>query len=111
MIFNVSGFIIFSLLVWFDTDAFVEYASLLPKNLRDILKIDEYKMVSQDGNISYPDFLLEYHNSFFTRLLSCPICLSTWLGLLTSISTGLGCFATIVIGLTGYKLLKWLMTI
>lgn len=101
------------LLIWFDTDAFVEYAEILstkfPK-LKDKLFLPDYELVTQSNYISYPDFLVEYHNCFFTRLLSCPICVSTQLGLFFGLFVGLNKFAGIALsGLLLYKITKKLL--
>lgn len=70
----------FALLVWLKTDAFVEYMSIF--GLSQFFHIDEYKGIKDNGyDGNYVDFLVEYYkDKFFVRLLSCPICLSFWLG-------------------------------
>lgn len=80
-------FITLFLLIWFKTDAFVTYMKLF--GLSKLFKINEYLEVSKsDPSFSYPSFLLEYYNCFFTQLTSCAICLSVWLGLLLCLITG-----------------------
>jgi len=69
---------VFILIIWFNTEAFVEYAKYIPI-LRDIFLINKYinsKLTIQ--NLKYLDFLVMEKNCFFTRLISCPICVNTW---------------------------------
>lgn len=84
------------LLIWFRTDAFAEYCELL--KLGKLFKLPGYKQTKTDGAVlSYPEFLAEFHNNFFTRLISCPICLSVWVGFFLSLFVGLETVATIII--------------
>jgi hypothetical protein len=62
------------LLIWNDTNAFVEYARLLG------FKMSGYEYDEKLG-ISYPDYLESKYNNFIVTLLACPICLSVWLNL------------------------------
>ena len=93
------------LLIWFKTDAFNEYCKLF--GLDEKFHLDQYNQVLTDcADISYPDFLVEYHPSFFTKLISCPICLSVWLGIFFSIFEGLFSLGTLsFLGLLFYKLI------
>lgn len=107
---EVICFISLSLLVWFETNAFVEYAKLLstiyPSVLNHLYLVD-YETVTQDSPMTYPDFLEEYHNCFFTRLISCPICISVQMGLFFSLFIGISEFAVLsILGLLLYKLTK-----
>jgi hypothetical protein len=78
----------FLLLVWLRTNAFAEYMRLFRVNL---LKLSEYYKIHDEGyGGSYVDFLVEYYNDcFFVRLVSCPVCLSFWLGVSSSIYLGM----------------------
>lgn len=106
--FEVICFIAVVLLIWFETNAFIEYAHLLASkypSLLDKLHLKDYDMVSTASPISYPDYLTEYHNNFLTRLLSCPICVSIQMGLFFSLFIGLSKFAILSLsGLVLYKL-------
>jgi hypothetical protein len=87
MIFDLSFIFInaFILLVWFKTDALYEYLTNIPV-LNNLFKIDKYKEFrSKYPDVKYPIFLNIEYNSFFTRLISCPICLNTWLSIFTLI--------------------------
>ncbi len=84
LIFTILA-VAYSLLAWFNKDAFIEYSQLF--KLSKLFKIDEFKQVTEnDPTMSYPIFLASYYNNFFTRLVSCPICLSFWLSALYSLS-------------------------
>jgi hypothetical protein len=76
------------LLVWLDTDALFEYLNLLRLSLGN--KFAEYKQLKQaeyPGN--YAAFLREYyHDKFLVRLLTCPVCVSFWLGVAVVASLG-----------------------
>lgn len=88
------------LLIWFKTEAVLEYGSVICPNL---LKINEYKTWHKENlELDYLDFLAVNYNSFFIRLVSCPYCLSTWMSVLFSIFCGNLFFAPIifVFGLT-----------
>ena len=72
---------VFALIIWFNTEAFVEYAKYIPilKNIFLINKYIDSKLMMPD--IKYLDFLLMEKNCFFTRLISCPICVNTWINI------------------------------
>jgi hypothetical protein len=68
------------LLIWFNTEAFVEYAKLIHL---PYVKVKEYLIAKEkDCTISYHTFLLVNYNNFFTRLITCPICTSFWLSVI-----------------------------
>ena len=66
------------LLLWFNTDAFVEYIRLL--HLGGFLHIDEFvEAAVDDPAATYPEFMVARYPNFFTKLVSCPKCLTFWL--------------------------------
>ena len=72
------------LLVWFRTEAWLEYARLLHlKALSFYEDFDEKKKM--DVTLTYHLYLRMYHNNFFVRLVTCPICLAVWVGSIFSI--------------------------
>jgi hypothetical protein len=75
----------YCMLVWLQTNAFVEYMTLL--GMDRLFKIREYHTLQRDGyGGNYIEFLLEYYRSnFFVRLLACPVCVSFWLGLIATL--------------------------
>lgn len=77
---SVSAVLSYFMVVWFRTNAFPEYMTLL--NLDNFFFIAEYNKMQEDGyGDNYTSFLYEYFKDFFlVRLLSCPVCVSFWLG-------------------------------
>jgi len=71
-------------LIWFKTEAILEYSKYIPF-LNKVLKIKEFEdfKISNSEVLDYQTFLLIEYNSFFIRLITCPICLTTWLSILT----------------------------
>lgn len=68
-----SVVVVFVLIIWNETNAFVEYCRLLGFSL------EGYKIQEQAG-IPFTDYLMSaYHEKFLVRLICCPICLSVWL--------------------------------
>jgi hypothetical protein len=83
-------YITFILLIWFRTNAWVEYTKLLRLNF--LSKYKEYEIATtNEPLLEYHTFLHRYYNCFLTRLLTCPICFSTWLGII------FGCFTYLVL--------------
>jgi len=79
---NQISLINFVLLVWFHTDAFLQYLKLLKLGfLFRVNKYYEYKNINPD--ISYIDFLAIKNPNFFTKLFSCPYCLNFWITLIS----------------------------
>jgi len=78
----LASIITLILLVWFKSDAVIEWGSLL--GMSKFLMIDEfYKMKMEESyiGINYPTFLkIKYHN-FIVNMLACPLCLAVWLSL------------------------------
>jgi hypothetical protein len=73
----------FVLLIWFKTEALYEYGTKIPI-LNKFLKLNRYiEFKKKYSDVKYPIFLNIEQNNFFTKLLSCPICLNTWLNILT----------------------------
>lgn len=74
------------LFVWFESDAFLEYANLI-KPLRDMFKIKEYFEYKNryDQSLHYHSYLRLFYNNFFIRLITCPICSSFWLSIISTL--------------------------
>jgi hypothetical protein len=72
----------YALFVWFRTNAFVEYITLF--KLDSFFYVSQYNELASNGySEGYVLFLKEYfYDNFFIRLVTCPICLGFWLGLL-----------------------------
>jgi len=73
------------MLIWLRTNAFVEYLTLF--GLTKYFRVDEFNNLHREGyDGNYVDFLFQYYkDSFLVRLVSCPVCLSFWLGMPTAL--------------------------
>ena len=80
----IVSIITLTLLIWFKTDAAVEYTDLLTFGGRFGKKNVEYwnKKVTSPFPLTYPLYLKMKYNNFFIRLITCPICLSVWLSII-----------------------------
>lgn len=106
---NAIFFVVLALIVWFQTNAFHEYCKAL--GLDGFFYLDEYsKLLKEGGDLDYPDFLAEYYPSFFTKLISCPICLTVWLSGILSLFINICSVGTIAVSsLLLYKLISMLL--
>ena len=68
------------LVLWFRSEAYVEYCRLLHLNWISFYK-DYYDQRKNDVSLNYFGYLRQYHNCFFVRLITCPVCVGTWLAL------------------------------
>lgn len=86
VILILSSLISTLLLVWFKSDAFVEYGKLL--GLNRLLELDKYeeKRSSESFELTYPMFLRITHDNFIFKLITCPLCISFWLSLILCLS-------------------------
>ena len=83
-IINQIFLINFVLIIWFHTEAFLEYCKIFKLGfLFRINKFYEYKKVNP--TISYIDFLSIKNPNFFSKLFSCPFCLSFWISLISCV--------------------------
>jgi hypothetical protein len=85
--FNIVLQVVVMLYVWFDTDAYVQWMTFLRLNsFKKFHKIREQPighLVAKD----YPSYLLwEYPNNFLIKLITCPVCLSTWLNIIPAMA-------------------------
>lgn len=72
------------LLIWFRTDAFLEYCRVFKLT---IFYKDYDEKKKEDARLTYHGYLLQYHNNFFTRLITCPVCSSVWIAGILSLVT------------------------
>ena len=103
----LSTFITVILLVWFRSSAFVEYLEFLRLDMA--FDVRGYKKASSEVSyyMRYTDYLLLKHNSFFVRLITCPLCLSVWISVIVSGNTNWYYFPfLIVVPLTIYNHLE-----
>ena len=76
--------IVSSLILWFKTEAFEEYVTLIGGD--EFFKVKAYrKDREKNALLTYHSFLLERYDSFFVKLVTCPYCLGLWLCLTASL--------------------------
>tara|TARA_R100000008_G_C3528635_1_gene138015 strand:+ start:152 stop:511 length:360 start_codon:yes stop_codon:yes gene_type:complete len=68
------------LIIWFETDAFVEYLNFLRVG-KGFFRLEKYEELKKKTGMSYTDYLSMTSSSFFINLISCPICLAVWLNI------------------------------
>lgn len=69
------------LYVIFQTSAVYEYLKVLPLP-EFIKKMKQYEAERKyDFGLSYKIYYITRHDSFFTRLITCPYCLGAWVSL------------------------------
>ena len=85
------------LLIWFRTDAWLEYCRLLRLDVLSFYKDYEAKK-HEDATLKYLHYLRRDHNCFFVRLITCPTCLAVWLAILPAALTSVFLFPVFVIG-------------
>ena len=99
------------MLVWFNSDAFVEYAKLAGG--AKFFGVTEFeKQQEKTATLDYHGYLLENKNSFFIRLITCPLCFSVWISVvLTFVVTDSLWLAPAcnLVGLVLYKLISNLL--
>ena len=97
ILFQSACWILIVLLVWFESDAFAEYMELL--GFKKAFYIEEYRKTQKSSLIvdDYRMFLLLNHNSFFVRLITCPLCTTIWLAIAFSLALGWFYFPFLVV--------------
>ncbi len=97
------------LILWFKTEAFIEYVNLFRMN--KLFHTDEYEKESNNNPFfTYHDFLLKRYDSFIIRLITCPICLTVWMSIFSAYFFGLWYVCpVIIVTLTAYLFLVRLM--
>ena len=85
-VINIWSCIALFLLIFFRTNAWLEYCRMFHLNFPSFYK-DFDEKYKKDFSLTYIDYLRRYHNCFFVRLITCPICFSVWLGILLGIIT------------------------
>tara|TARA_B100000959_G_C14928811_1_gene602686 strand:- start:846 stop:1196 length:351 start_codon:yes stop_codon:yes gene_type:complete len=99
------------LLIWFLSEAFIEYATAIGGE--KFFKISDYKEKQKErATLDYHSYLLESHSSFFIRLITCPLCFSFWVSLTTTLlaTDSMLIFPMVNLsGLVGYKLISNLL--
>lgn len=100
---------LFVLIIWFKTDAFIEYTKLL--KLDKWFSVDDYeKHKSNDFELTYHLYLRSHKNTFLSRLVTCPICLTTWMFMIVLILDSMSNFClNVIVTLSLYYLFSKLM--
>lgn len=77
--------IVCAMFIWFETEGVIEWGKLLRLKF---LKYEQFAEAKKSNfkNLTYTDFLLFKYNNFFTRLVTCPYCLSVCLNILGTIA-------------------------
>lgn len=103
--FIISFFNTMIMLVWFKTEAIIEYCYKIPFVSKYIIQYK--KSLSAGIQSNFISFLLLNYNSFFVRLITCPYCINFWLTIATSFFVGFEFFAFIyVTSMIYYKLIS-----
>ena len=97
MIVFIICLIATELLIWFRTDAWLEYTRLFRLNFLSQYKDFDAKY-KEDVSLTYLVYLRRYHYCFFTRLVTCPVCLAVWLGIITGALTSLMLIPIYILG-------------
>ena len=84
--FGIAAAIAYVMYAFHHSDVVEEYLDLLsPHHQTNLLYFREYKDYVKananpdDWQLSYRDYLIRRRNTFFIRLIYCPLCLSFWL--------------------------------
>lgn len=109
MMFSIT-LIVVLLIIWFRTDAYIEYCRIFKLNFISCYKDYDLKKYN-DVSIEYHAYLRQYHNCFFVRLITCPICLTTWMGIIVgSLMCNVWCIPLVILcSLTIYLLIDKLL--
>jgi hypothetical protein len=85
-LFSISCGVALVLLVWMHSEAFLEYATFIGGSR--FFLIDDFKDKQKSNPaLDYIEYLQSHHNTFFIRLITCPLCFSVWLTLAACLFT------------------------
>lgn len=72
------------LIVWFHTEAFIEYSKLL--KISSLFKINEFeKAYDTDYTLEYLTWLKLKYPTFLTKLITCPWCIGFWVSIICAL--------------------------
>ena len=97
LILKASSLIALLLLIFFRTDGWLEYCKLFHLDFISFYKEFEEKKKS-DISLTYILYLRMYHNSFLVRLVTCPICLAVWIGIICGLVSSIYLIPVYIIG-------------
>ena len=86
IILTIICLIALMLVVWFRTDAWLEYTRLFRADCLSHYKDFDVKL-KEDIMLTYIQYLRQYHDCFFIRLITCPVCQAVWWGLIFGLIT------------------------
>lgn len=86
-----------NLLIWFRTEAWLEYTRLFGLNFLSFYKDYDTKY-REDVSLNYIKYLRKYHNCFTVRLITCPICQAVWWGMAFGVLTSAFLIPIYIIG-------------
>lgn len=93
------------MLVWFKSDAFIEYASLF--GLKKLIKAQEYKDEKLENMyLTYPLFLKMKYDKFIFRLIGCKLCFSVWWAAISSLF-----ISSTILGFIGYTCVSCILSL
>jgi hypothetical protein len=80
---TLAGWVVFILIMWYEGD--VTDILSRSKLLHRLFNRDEYDHHKQNIDVmaTYPEFLNHTYPGFFTKLISCSLCLTFWLTLIS----------------------------
>jgi len=97
------------IIVWLKTNVFIEYYNLFKMKWLEAANI--YNKKNSSGFIeNFPDYLRNNYNGFISNLLTCPICLSIWGGIISSIWVGINFLVVSFLCLSLYKIYSKYLT-
>jgi len=73
------------LIIWLKTNVFYEYIKVLKLDkiriIKELFNLEEYENFVNQAKVSvnYSEFLSITNDDFFSKLVSCPICLTFWM--------------------------------
>ena len=72
------------LIIWFNTDSFIQYIKLFRLSKFTYIKEFEQELF-ENPDLKYLDFAYFKEPSFLNKLISCPYCLSFWISFISAI--------------------------
>jgi hypothetical protein len=109
--------LVVALYIWFDTDAFIKWSTLLKLKFTKYKEYNEIKKtpLSVVAGKSYCDFLLhKYGQHFLILLITCPVCFTVWcnlilFGVFYSKLSAIWIGPNIIISWILYHALRWIL--
>lgn len=89
--------VVFFLVIWFQTEAVVEYGRLIGLGGKYFEERDKDFSIT-----SFPVYLEMKYANFFTRMLLCPFCIGFWLTIIACLLTGCNFYVVYVLSMLVY---------